>query len=339
MNGYRPKVCAMLRNRFPDTEFKFTQAGISSTCSDTGAFRLQQDVLSKGPLDMLFVEFAVNDDQDAQQDYNDALRGMEGIIVQARKHNPKVDIVMTHFVNPNILGKLQQGQTTPSIAAHSKVAEDYRVSVNHLAQELANLITAGKMDWKQFGGVHPNDYGNTMCATMIANALLQEWSTPLPAGAKPQAHLVTKMIDDKSYINGRFLSFADVTMDANWKVGVPDWEAGNSGELRPHFQKTPMIYSSQAHAKLTIEFTGTVIGAYLLAGKDAGIIKCTVDGQQTKEIDTLHPYSNFNYPMTVMFFNELDEGKHTIELEILENRKGRLKPGGTALRVIGFTAN
>lgn len=89
----------------------------------------------------------------------------------------------------------------------------------------------------------------------------------------------------------------------------------------------------------TIEFSGTAIGAYLLAGKDAGIIKCTVDGQQTKEIDTLYPYSSFNYPMTVMFFNELDEGKHTIKLEILENRKGRLKPGGTALRVIGFTAN
>ena len=339
MNGYRPMVCAMLQKRFPETKFKFTQAGISSTCSDTGAFRLQQDVLSQGPLDMLFVEFVVNDDQDAQQDYHDALRGMEGIIAQARKYNPKVDIVMTHFVNPNILGQLQQGQTTPSVAAHSKVAEHYGVSVNHLAQELADLITAGKMDWKRFGGVHPNNYGNTMCATMIGKALLQEWSKPLPAGGNPQAHSVAKPIDDNSYIRGRFLPFADVATDGNWKVGVPDWKAVNSGAVRSQFQQTPMIYSSQAHAKLTIEFTGTAIGAYLLAGKDAGIIKCTVDGQQAKEIDTLHRFSGFNYPMTVMFFNELADGEHTLELEILENRLGRIKPGGTVLRVIGFTAN
>lgn len=339
MEGYRPLVCEMLRKRFPETEFTFTQAGISSTCSDTGAFRLQRDVLSQGPLDMLFVEFAVNDDQDAQQDFNDALRGMEGIIAQARKHNPRVDIVMTLFVNENILGKLQQGQMTPSIAAHRQVAEHYGVSVNHLAQELAELIAAGKMDWKKFGGVHPNKYGNTMCATMIGTALLKAWSKPLPADAQPEDYPVKKPLDDKSYVRGRFLPLEDVQIDSNWTIGVPDWPAENPGTVRARFLKVPMIYSSTAHAKLTVKFTGTAIGAYLLAGPDAGIIRCTVDGQQTKEIDTLHRFSGFNYPMTVMFFNELENADHTLELEILDNRPGRIKPGGTAFRAIAFTAN
>ena len=264
---------------------------------------------------------------------------MEGIIAQARKHNPKVDIVMTHFVNPNILAKLQKGESAPSIAAHSKVAEHYGVSVNHLAQELADLITAGKMDWKKFGGVHPNDYGNTMCATMIANALLKEWSKPLPNEIKPQAHTVTRLLDDKSYANGRFLPFSDVQTDDHWKKGIPDWKKENRGAVRSRFVKAPLIYSSKAHSKLTIKFSGTAIGAYLLSGPDAGIIRCTVDGKQTKEIDTLHHHSRFNYPMTVMFFSELTKGDHTLELEILDNRSKRIHPGGTALRVIGFTAN
>ncbi len=43
--------------------------------------------------------------------------------------------------------------------------------------------------------------------------------------------------------------------------------------------------------------------------------------------------------MTVMFFNELSEGEHTLELEILDNRPGRIKPGGTAFRALAFTAN
>jgi hypothetical protein len=55
----------MLQRRFPDTKFTFTDAGLSSTCSTTGAFRLSTDVLSQGPVDLLFIEFAVNDDQDA----------------------------------------------------------------------------------------------------------------------------------------------------------------------------------------------------------------------------------------------------------------------------------
>lgn len=35
MNGYRPMVCDILKKRFPQTDFKFTNAGISSTCSTT----------------------------------------------------------------------------------------------------------------------------------------------------------------------------------------------------------------------------------------------------------------------------------------------------------------
>jgi lysophospholipase L1-like esterase len=345
MDGYRPMVCKILKKRFPDTEFKFTAAGISSTCSDTGAFRMQRDVLSKGPLDMLFVEFAVNDDQDSDQAYHDALRGMEGIIAQARKHNPKVDIVMTMFVNENILEKLQKGEITDSVKAHSKVAEHYNISVNHLAQELAELITAGKMNWKKFGGVHPNQYGNTMCATMIANALLPEWQKPLAVDAVAKDHPAVPLLDPKSYSRGRLLPFSDINTDEHWKKDVPNWPKENKGKVRGHFINTPMIYSSSAGAKLSIKFTGTAIGAYMLSGPDTAIVKVTVDGKQSKEIETLRKYSCFNYPMTVMFFNELEDGEHSLELEILPNQKGGKgrpgggKLGGTALRVIGFTAN
>jgi len=345
MDGYRPMVCNILKKRFPDTEFKFTAAGISSTCSDTGAFRMQRDVLSKGPLDMLFVEFAVNDDQDSDQAYHDALRGMEGIIAQARKHNPKVDIVMTMFVNENILEKLQKGEITDSVKAHSKVAEHYNISVNHLAQELAELITAGKMNWKKFGGVHPNQYGNTMCATMIANALLPEWQKPLAVDAVAKDHPALPLLDPKSYSRGRLLPFSDINTDEHWKKDVPNWPTENKGKVRGHFINTPMIYSSTAGAKLSIKFTGTAIGAYMLSGPDTAIVKVTVDGKQSKEIETLRKYSSFNYPMTVMFFNELEDGEHSLELEILPNQKGGKgrpgggKLGGTAFRAIGFSAN
>jgi pimeloyl-ACP methyl ester carboxylesterase/lysophospholipase L1-like esterase len=339
MEGYRPLLCSMLEERFPETDFTFTDAGISSTCSDTGAFRMQQDVLNKGPLDLLFVEFAVNDDQDSDQTYTDALRGMEGIIAQARRHNPCVDIVMTFFVNENMLEKLQNNQTTPAMEAHSKVAEHYGVSVNNLALELAELITDGKMDWKAFGGVHPNKYGNTMCATMIGNALLKSWSEPLSPADHMRPYPLPEPIDPKSYVNGRFLNQNEITFDENWNVGVPDWENISKGAVRPRFIDSELIYTCKANAKLSIDFTGSAIGAYVLSGPESGIINCTIDGSETHEIDTLHVHSNFNYPMTVMFFNDLSSEKHILELEVLENRPGRIKPGGTNLMVLAFAAN
>ena len=339
MNGYRPMVSTMLEKRFPKTEFTFTQAGISSTCSDTGAFRFARDVLSQGPLDMLFVEFAVNDDQDGQKSLQNALRGMEGVIAQARKHNPMVDIVMTFFANENILDHLGENKNPPSIAAHSKVAEHYGVSVNHLAQELSDLINAGKMDWKKYGGVHPNKYGNTMCASMIANSLLDLWSKPLPGNAQPKPHPKVSPLDPFSYVNGRFLNFDQVDIDENWKKEVPNWKNENRGKVRSRFLGIPFIYANQAGAKLKIKFEGTAIGAYILTGPDSAIIRCTIDGKQSKEIDTLHRHSGFNYPMTVMFFNQLSDRPHILELEILKNQKGRIREGGEAFRVIQFTGN
>ncbi|MHC4253055.1 MAG: SGNH/GDSL hydrolase family protein, partial [Planctomycetota bacterium] len=110
MNGYRPMVAELLRKRFPKTDFIFTDAGISSTCSTTGAFRLEADVLSKGPVDLFFVEFAVNDDQDAGHARRECIRGMEGIVRRTRAHNPHADIVITHFVNPGMVKTIQAGK-------------------------------------------------------------------------------------------------------------------------------------------------------------------------------------------------------------------------------------
>ncbi|MBE3070388.1 MAG: hypothetical protein IMZ66_09160, partial [Planctomycetes bacterium] len=94
MDGYRPMVSEMLRKRFPETAFTFTSAGIASTCSTTGAFRLAADVLDRGPVDLAFVEFAVNDDQDTHHTPAECVRGMEGIVRHLRRACPRADVVI-----------------------------------------------------------------------------------------------------------------------------------------------------------------------------------------------------------------------------------------------------
>ena len=98
MDGYRPMVCEYLQKTFPKTEFNFVAAGISSTCSDVGAFRLETDVLKKckkGAPDLFFVEFSVNDDQDGRFSLEHATRGMEGVVRHIVRVNPSAAIVMT----------------------------------------------------------------------------------------------------------------------------------------------------------------------------------------------------------------------------------------------------
>ena len=47
MDGYRPMVCEYLKKKYPQTQFNFIDAGVSSTCSNLGAFRVDEDVIQR----------------------------------------------------------------------------------------------------------------------------------------------------------------------------------------------------------------------------------------------------------------------------------------------------
>ena len=74
--GWRDITYDLLKERFPDTTFDFINAGVGGTNSTFGAFRLKDEVFGKGPVDLLFLEFAVNDGADSTPG-NRPLRTME----------------------------------------------------------------------------------------------------------------------------------------------------------------------------------------------------------------------------------------------------------------------
>jgi lysophospholipase L1-like esterase len=336
MNGYRPMVCEILQKRFPKTSFTFIPAGISSTCSTTGAFRFGSDVLEKGPVDLLFVEFAVNDDQDGHHTREECIRGMEGIVRHARQANPAMDIVMTFFVNEGMLKTLQEGQTPLTMEAHTAVAEYYRVPTIRLAKEVADEISAGALTWSQYGGVHPAPHGNAICARMIDELFSRAWTSPLAEGAKLEpAPVPLTPLDPLSYSAGRFVSPAEAKVKQGWTLGVPDWKSLPGGK-RERFTSIPMLCATEPGAELTLAFEGTAVGAFVVAGPDAGIAEASVDGGPAQRVDLYHAYSKgLHYPRTVMLGTALQPGAHTLTLKI----SSETKSAGHAMRVMQFTAN
>jgi len=338
MNGYRPMVCSLLTKRFGDTKFTFTDAGISSTCSTSGAGRLASHVLSKGPVDLFFIEFAVNDDQDAGHKLRECIRGMEGLIRHCRTYNPNMDIVITYFVNQGMIKTISEGKNPISMAGHKKAAEYYSISTIDLAREVTQQINAKTLTWKQFGGVHPGKYGNAMCTKMIEKLMDKAWATPLAAGAKKTAHKTpAKPLDPQSYFDARFIDPAKAKIKSGWKLGVPDWKNLKGGK-RKRFLAIDMLSADAAGAELTLEFTGKAIGAYVSAGPDAGVVEATIDGGKPVRVDLYHRYSRgLHYPRTVMFNADLKPGKHTLVLKTVAV-EGR-KQGGSAARIMQFVAN
>lgn len=334
MEGYRPIMMESLKRRFPQTSFQFTNAGVASTCSTTGAFRLAGEVLAKGPVDLIFIEFAVNDDQDAHHGRRECIRGMEGIVRHVRAHNPHCDIVMVHFVNEGMLASLAKGLEPLSSGAHEEVANCHGISSAHVARELSAKIKDGSLTWARYGGVHPARPGNELAASLVDKILDKGWAGPIPESLKP--HPVAFPLDQESYFRAGFLDNSSVSRDDGWSLSVPNWKS-LKGDCRPRFRDLPLLHSEKPGASLSVKFQGRCLAAYLLAGPDAGVAEVSIDGGAYKAVELKHAYSKgLHYPRTVMLASDLPEGAHEAKVRVAPAAH---PTEGVAVRIIRLGAN
>ncbi|MEM1297150.1 MAG: SGNH/GDSL hydrolase family protein [Verrucomicrobiota bacterium] len=333
-SGHSQMVPEWLEKRFPDTNFQFTNAGISSTCSTSGAFRLRDHVLATGPVDLLIVEFAVNDDQDAGHALKEAVRGMEGIVQHTREHNPAADILIVHYVNPPILEKLSSGQTPVSVAAHESVAQRYELASVNVGAALA----AGAMTWEAYGGTHPKKPGYRLASDMVISVLEKAWANPLTEDAKVIEFPTPIPLDTGSYSSGRFQDPAEADWMGGWTTGLTSRDLLPLGGIRERYTEWPITVAENAGAMMTMNFWGSAIGAFVLAGPDAAMLEVSVDAGDWKPVELYHHYSKgLNYPRTVMFFSDLSTGNHQLSLRVKERPEGQ--PGGERAAILKFVVN
>lgn len=171
---------------------------------------------------------------------------------------------------------------------------------------------------------------------MIDELFDRAWAAPLPAGAKPAAHkLPEKPLDPLNYERGRFIDPAQAKITRGWALEIPDWKPLAGGK-RDRFTSIPMLTATAAGAELTLAFEGTAVGAYVVAGPDAGTLQASIDGGPFKDVDLYHRFSKgLHYPRTVLFATDLKPGKHTLTLKVAE----KSSTTGRAARIMQFVAN
>ena len=351
MDGYRPMVCEYLQKTFPKTEFNFVAAGISSTCSDVGAFRLETDVLKKcekGAPDLFFVEFSVNDDQDGGFSLEHATRGMEGVVRHIKRANPSAAVIMTFFVNENLMTKYREGSVATSIQAHDAVAKRYGCSTINMAREIQTQIDAGDITWGEFGGVHPAPRGNKICADMIAAVVdraLDNCKSMDICGVCD----MPKPLDPYSYSAAGWRGFEGVSTnvgaisdstspaEGGFRLYVPEWSQ-IKGSFRSQFAGVPCLCAEKPGAEVTFEFDGNAVALYILAGPDAGILECQIDGGETKKFDVFHHFSaGLHYPRAITLADALSSGKHTAKIRMTGEKNASSQ--GTAVRIMQIGVN
>ena len=336
MKGWHNQVMDYLNQRFPDTKFDFVEAGIASTGSTPGAFRMKKDVLKNGKVDLLFVEAAVNDDTNGF-DSIAQIRGMEGEVRQALLSNPNMDIIMLHFIYDPFIALLNQSKVPDVIVNHEKVADYYQIPSINLAQEIEERMKVGEFDWKQFGGTHPLPFGQKFYAAAIERLFDKMWSNSY-SYLQIKPHVITsKPLDKFSYFNGKLVDPRDAKIKNGW-LYESSWKPKQKSEVRGQYRNVAILETIKPGAELRLSFTGTAFGIYCLCGPDAGIIEYSIDGEKFKPYDLFTDWSSYLYiPWVHMFATELKDSKHTIILRMSSEKNS--KSIGTTCQIYYFVVN
>lgn len=336
MPGWRDKVIAWFKARYPETAFDFISAGIPSMGSVPHSFRLERDVLSRGPVDLLFVEAAVNDSTNESRPES-MLRGMEGVIRHARTANPLTDIVQMHFVMPEHMTDYQNGRVPVSIARHESVAAAYGSVTLNLSREVTDRIAAGQFSWAgEFKDLHPSPFGQQLYANSIIRTLEAGFGGAVAAAAKPHA-MPDKPLDPHSYFRGRLAPVSEARPGKGFTL-EPAWKPADGKGTRDGFVNVPALTSTTPGSEFSFTFEGTAAGLFIAAGPDAGHIAFSIDGSPFRETDTFTAWSaGLHLPWALILDDTLQPGIHkvTVRLEATHHPKAT----GTALRVFHLLLN
>jgi len=334
-HGWRDSVSNFIVKKFPETSFEFINAGIPSFGSLPDAFRFYKDVLSKGRIDLLFVEAAVNDRTNVFPKI-EQVRAMEGIVRQAKAANPLTDIVFMYFADPDKMIDYNLGIIPAEIVNHDKVARYYNIPSVNLAKEVTSRINNKEFTWQgDFVDLHPSPFGQQVYYTSISDLLKQCWDHQI--SMPPSLHQLPAKIDPFSYENGRLVEVQINNKTEGWSY-TKSWAPDDKASTRDGYVNVPMLIGRDPGKILKFPFRGSTVGIAVAAGPDAGIIKYSIDGEDWKSIDLFTQWSGqLHLPWFLTLGDELKKGSHVLRI-CLSNSKNEASLG-TVCRIRYFFVN
>jgi lysophospholipase L1-like esterase len=323
--GWRVLTLEHFKKAYPQAAFTEINAAIGGTGSDLGVFRVQQDVLSKGP-DLLFVEFAVND---GGADPQRIIRAMEGIVRQTWKANPKCDICFVYTLTEALSPPMLEGKLQRSASAMEKVADHYGIPSITLGMEVAKLAKAGKLLWKaplpktdadkvalgdKFvfagDGVHPHDSTGQV---LYAQAIVRSLPALAIANNTPTTHVSNLALDPANWeratlvpINAAKLSDG-IVLDA---MKTDGYAKGWANRL------PAMVRLTQPGQSIEFKFKGTHCAVYDIIGPAGGMVAVTLDGKALKPVQRIDAYCTYSRLASFVVGTDLPEGVHSVRLEL-----------------------
>ena len=289
------KACTdLLQGYFPDITVTGVNAGISGTPSLLGNLRLERDVLSADP-DIVFVEFAVNDGQEA--DYKNAYESLVRTLLTQEKDIAVVllfTVLDSGYTCQEHMSKIGANYDLPMISVHDSVYEE---------------IEAGRMTWQDYSNdqSHPNAYGHKCITDFVDNY----YQKVLPVVAENVGEVSKELPDpvfSAKYMNMHYMDSA--TMDGVELDGFEQYDTHGS------FHNGWMYRGTDGGSmKFTVECSVLEMVFKANNSDKYGTADIYVDGEKVKSVVS-NMSDGWNNPVTAYLIDNDSSAEHTVEIRM-----------------------
>jgi lysophospholipase L1-like esterase len=321
-NGYRPKTTKWLAEKFPEAKITEINASIGGTGSDLGVFRFRRDVLDHKP-DLVFIEFAVNDGGAPPKQI---IRNMEGMVRQAWRQDPSIDICFVYTLVDGWEKQIADGKFPRSASAMEQVAAHYDIPTIHMGVEVARMAKAGTLVMKAApktdeenkalegrtifspDGVHPHP--ETGHALYFA-AVRRSFET-LIESSKPMGRTLKTPLDEGNFERAKVFPFGQAKLGEGWQELRPD-----HAHAKRFGKYLPRIWAATTpDTGATVKFRGTYLAFMDLLGPDGGQLEYSLDGGPAQKQDRFDGFSTYPRIGSWVAGRDLPDGPHAVTVKL-----------------------
>ena len=331
--GWRVKTLKWFQEQYPKAKVSEINAAIGGTGSDLGVYRVGFDALQHQP-DLMFIEFAVNDGGAEPKRIHQA---MEGIVRQAWKSDPAMDICFVYTLTQAMLGDLQGGKMPRAASAMEELADFYAIPSIHMGVEVAKLEKEGALIFKapepktddekkalggkmvfSSDGVHPLvSTGHEIYLRVVARCINE-----MKTVGQPGPHVVKAPFTVDNFEQAHMLPLNKAKLSAGWEQLDP---AKNS-IAKSFGNRMPTVFkASKPGETLAFKFKGSAAGIYDLLGPDCGQITISIDGGPAKIVPRIDAYCTYHRIAFLSLGSGLENKEHSVLITLDAGVPDKLK--------------
>ncbi|SDW56209.1 Lysophospholipase L1 [Paenibacillus sp. CF384] len=329
-SSWRALTEQYLQTAYPSVEWTFINAGVGGTNSTLGAHRFHTHVKMEHEIDLLLLEFAVNDSQHRERTPEgraEAIRGMEGIVRQCLSLSPQADIVVLYSAD-----EINLREKEPFfIAAHEEVAAHYGLPSVSFFGRVRDWLWAGGGTWEQLAPdrTHPNDAGYAFYADLLLTFLELSMEEHAAGSLNEIRENLPAPMLEASYERAAMKDLSDVyDVKQLQKRERPD-NMVNWRYAAAH------LASDDPEAAFSFDVNGQGAGLLLICGPDSGMLEYAINGgpfQLVNPFDEWCPLFQRPVPVQLVQRSQAETMRITVRNAAQKDERST----GTWLRVLAL---